>query len=236
MTVNEEFAASADDRRVPRYARRCDACENNLPRVNIGGVWKHPSGGPHSRLCGFQESVTRRGDWVQTFTGRQFFAFDPRPEDFHILDIAAGMRNPRYSSQSTLQQSVAEHCVLMWRVARERGLAPRQRRAVLMHDASECVLVDVPRPIKRDLSDYAGIEDAIMRAVAVRYDFDWPIDPVVKELDNDILNDECAQNLSPPPQPWRQLSGRPLGVKIECWPADRAMILFLQACALEGMI
>jgi hypothetical protein len=220
---------------------RCPHCVDNLPREFDRGRWVHWLPASADRLhelaeCAFQEASGRKGDWIQTWTGRQFFACDPRPDDFHILDIAAGLRNARYSSQSIGIETVAEHSVLMWQVACARGYTPRQRRTALMHDMSESYLVDVPRPIKRDLANYTEIEDRIMTAGAVRFDFDWPITPEVKELDNAILNDEFAQNMAPPPAPVRMLAGGPLGVRIECWPGDVAMLRFLNAAAVEGLI
>jgi hypothetical protein len=178
----------------------------------------------------------RKGDWCQTWTGRQFWPLDPRPADFHILDIAAGMRNARYGAQSVGVQTIGEHCVLMWLVARKRQFAPRIRRAVLMHDATEFILNDMLTPIKRFLPDYKAIEDRMAHALAVRFDFDHPLPAEVKELDAAIVNDEVAQNMAPIPAPWGGLNGKPLGVPVQCWPADLAMIRFLHACAIEGMI
>jgi hypothetical protein len=217
----------------------CLYCTNNAPREHNGKKWIHPdrTGAPlNDADCGFQEEVGRKGDWIQTWRGAQFFALDPRPDDFHILDIAAGLRNARYSSQSIGIETVAEHSVLMWLVARKREYPARLRRAVLMHDASEAYLVDVPRPIKRDLANYTEIEERIMLAIAARFDFDWPMPAEVKELDNAILNDEFLQNMAPPPAPWRQLANAPLGVPIQCWPADQAFIRWLHAAAVEGLI
>lgn len=222
----------------------CTLCANNHEREHRNGQWVHPVSvrelfqGPRVvfRVCGFQEEIGRKGDWIQTWTGRQFWARETRPEDIHLLDIAAGMRNPRYSNQCVLTNTVGEHCVLMWSIACQRGYDARLRRAVLMHDASEAYLIDVPRPIKRDLSEYGEIEDHIMRAVAVRFDFDWPMRPEVKELDNRILNDEVAQNMAPPPAPWRQLAGGPLGISLFNWSPEVAFLRFLHACAVERMI
>lgn len=222
----------------------CQLCVDNYPREFFDGQWVHllPSFGPRrpkserTVACSFQEVSDRKGDWIQTWTGRQFFVLDPRPEDFHILDIAAGLRNARYSAQSISIETVAEHSVLMWLTARKRGLTPRLRRATLMHDLSEAYFVDMPRPVKPSVTNYIEIEDRIMRAGAARFDFDWPMPPEVKDLDNAILNDEFAQNMAPPPRPWRQLGGGPLGVPIQCWPPDLAMIRFLHAAAVEGVV
>lgn len=32
--------------------------------------------------------MDRIGDWMQTYTGRQFWPIDPRPEEIEIEDIA----------------------------------------------------------------------------------------------------------------------------------------------------
>lgn len=211
----------------------CQFCQENFPREfrPVVGKWVHPTfvrSPLHCSAdveCAFQsDDPSRKGDWIQTFTGRQFYALDPRPDDIHILDIAAGLRNARYSSQSIGVETVAEHCVLMWQVAKTRGCDARARRAVLMHDASEAFLVDVPRPIKRDLANYVEIEDVIMRAIAARFDFDWPPPAIVKELDSAIIGDERDQIMAPPPRPWRQ-PGDPLGVKVECLAPDIAMLI-----------
>jgi len=217
----------------------CKLCVENAPREKdkSGTLWVHPQAiGTSGWVCGYQEETNRQGDWVQTWTGRQFWALDPRPEDFHILDIAAGMRNPRYSNQCILTETVGEHAVLMYLEARRRGFSARDRRTTLMHDGSEYILVDICRPIKRDMPDYTAIEGRIMHAMAARYDFDWPIPPHVKELDNRILNDEMAQNMGPPPAVWRQLADGPLNVTVRNWSPEVAMIRFLHACAIEGLV
>lgn len=215
---------------------QCQMCADNHPREHDAAVgkWIHPINAASFIECGFQEAVGRKGDWIQTFTGRQFFPLDPRPEDFHILDIAAGLRNARYSSQSLIVETVAEHSVALWLYARAHGFDARERRTILMHDASEAYLVDVPRPIKRDLGNYLDIEEGIMHAAAERFDLVWPMPPELKNLDNAILADECSQNMADPPAPWRQLVA-PLGIELPGWSPERAMIMFLNAAAVEAV-
>jgi hypothetical protein len=97
-----------------------------------------------------------------------------------------------------------------------------------MHDGSEAYLVDVPRPIKGDLVGYGDIEMGVMRALAARFDFPWPPPAIVKAIDEDILNDEMAQNMAPPPAPWRH-GGTALGITLQYWSRDRAALEFLRA-------
>ena len=219
---------------------QCQHCASNTPRRFCNGVWIHDRVGDRVvgvDLCGFQEGApARKGDWIQTFTGRQFYALDPRPEDFHILDVAAGLRNARYSCQSRRVQTVLEHSCLIRRELARQGAPVRVQRGGLLHDLSEAYLVNVPRPIKRDLSNYTEIEDGIMRAAGARFDFDWPVDPLVKAFDSAILHDEVAQNMGPPPAFCRQPAGALLGVAVECWQSDRAMVEFLYDCAQVGVL
>ena len=58
----------------------------------------------------------RKGDWMQTHTGGQFWPLDPRIEDINILDISASLSKiNRYAGHTLDFYSVAEHCVLITR-------------------------------------------------------------------------------------------------------------------------
>lgn len=177
----------------------------------------------------------RVGDWIQTYTGKQIFPLDPRPNVYDIIDIAAALSKlTRYSGHCLRFYSVAEHCVLMARKARDLGLDNRTCRAMLLHDASEAYLIDVPRPIKGALGNYVEIEDGLMAAIAPRFGFDWPLPPIVKTFDTNILNDEMSQAMAPPPAPWRH-GGDPLGVALQFWSPDEAFAQFLSTCAALGV-
>lgn len=58
------------------------------------------------------ETQERRGDWMQTFSGIQFYPLDPRVEDVRIEDIARALAMQcRYNGHVTRFYSVAEHSV-----------------------------------------------------------------------------------------------------------------------------
>lgn len=175
------------------------------------------------------DTFIRQGDWTQTYSGRQFWPLDPRPEDVALIDIAAALSKiARYGGHCLRFQSVAEHCVLM--VRRMDGVrTPRERRTVLLHDASEAYLLDMPRPLKPYLPGYLAFEDQLMRVIAQRFDFDWPLPAWVKALDTGILRDETAQNMAPPPVPWRQFAEPALGVTLQFWSPDQAFAEFMSA-------
>jgi uncharacterized protein len=134
----------------------------------------------------------RKGDWIQTYSGAQFWPLDPRADEIDLIDIAAALSKLcRYGGHCKRFYSVAEHCVLMAR------MMPRQlRREALLHDASEAYLVDIPRPIKPSLGGYAEIEHGLMLVIGKKYGFAWPVCAEVKAADNAMLHDEMLQNMA----------------------------------------
>lgn len=178
-------------------------------------------------------SETRRGDWMQTYTGGMLYPLDPRPEEIRIEDISAALSKLcRYGGQCIRFYSVAEHCVHVANAA-----PPHVALAALMHDASEAYLCDVIRPIKRSLANYQEIEAGLERCIAQRFSLPWPIPPEVKTLDNGILWDEMQQNMTPPPKPWiTWLTDKPLGVTLQFWTPAEASYQFTTAFYRHGGI
>lgn len=163
----------------------------------------------------------RKGDWIQTFSGRQFWPLDPKPEDFDVVDIAHALGQLcRFNGHCVRFYSVAEHSV---HIARQ---APASLKlTALLHDAAEAYLADVPRPVKRFLVGYADLEHGIEQALAIRYGLSWPWAAEIRELDNRMLATEKAQAMAPEPAPWAP-SGEPLTVELEFWPSWRADVRF----------
>lgn len=165
--------------------------------------------------------------WIQTFTGKRFMVKAPDPKSIVIEDIAIPLsRCCRYAGHCRRFYSVAEHCVLVAERASEKN-----KLTALMHDASEAYLVDIPRPIKPLLTNYYDLEDGIMRAIADKYGFEWPLPAEVKNLDNSILVDERDQNMAPmdcDAASW----GAPfpkLGIELRFWHPGEALSAFLGA-------
>lgn len=165
----------------------------------------------------------RRGDWMQTFTGRPFWPADPRATEIDIRDIAHALSMQcRYAGHCTQFYSVAEHCVLL------ANAIPEQKLWALLHDASEAYLVDVPRPVKPSLTGYDVLEDAIMLQVAARFDLKpFTIPRIVKDYDFRMLVDEKAQNMKDGPH-WGSIDGlEPVGVRLRFWDPGEAERRFL---------
>jgi 5'-deoxynucleotidase YfbR-like HD superfamily hydrolase len=103
-------------------------------------------------------------NWIQTFTGRQFWPLDPRPEDIELLDIAHALANKcRYTGHTRSFYSVAQHSVLVSEI-----VPAADAHWGLLHDASEAYLPDVARPVKRELAGFQEIENRLMGCVAER--------------------------------------------------------------------
>lgn len=165
----------------------------------------------------------RRGDWMETFTGRKFWPLDPRQDDVDILDIAHALSMQcRYGGHSLRFYSVAEHSVLM-----ARNVAPQHALWALMHDAAEAYLADVPRPLKRNLVGYKEAEAKVMAAICDHFDMPRLMPAEVHSADERILSDEIHQNMHP--MEWHAKHNDPLGVTLLYWPPERAEIYFLDA-------
>jgi hypothetical protein len=97
---------------------------------------------------------TRVGDWIQTYSGRQFWPLDPRVEDVHLEDIAHALSNVcRYTGHVREFYSVAEHSVhVSW------SCEPEDALWGLLHDASEAYLADMARPVKQNMPVYVAAE------------------------------------------------------------------------------
>jgi hypothetical protein len=165
---------------------------------------------------------TRRGDWMQTFTGRQFWPIDPRASEVHIEDIAHALSMMcRYNGHCKVFYSVAEHSVLV-----SRALPDDLAMWGLLHDASEAYIADIVRPAKRFITGYHEAETRIMNAVCERFGLQPTMPSEVKRVDNAILADESAALLGPVPADWG-LREPPLGVDIigfSPWDAETLFI------------
>ena len=168
------------------------------------------------------DQPVRIGDWMQTYTGLQFWPLDPRPSEISITQLAPALSLLcRYGRHTTRFYSVAEHCCHVHDFA-----SPQNKLWALLHDASEAYIADIIRPIKPYLPGYKDAERKVMRAVCERFGL-YPEEPVeVSVLDKRILGDEAAQVMSHPPEKWYYI-GEPLHVTIQGWLPAQAEAEFL---------
>jgi hypothetical protein len=180
--------------------------------------------------------MKRKGSWIQTYTGKQFWPLDPRPEEIVLEDIARALSHQcRFSGHTKYFYSVAEHSV---NVARLLDKEPEGTRLWgLLHDASEAYLVDVPRPVKWFLPQYKEAEELLHQAIAERFGLGWPIPDAVHHADNVMLATEAHHLLGPSPAPWEDLP-EPLpldGRRLGRYP-NHAQAEFLEWCDSLGVL
>lgn len=120
--------------------------------------------------------------WIQTFSGKKFYPFDPRIEDIDIKDIAHSLSLIcRYNGHCKYFYSVAEHCVRMVDIVSEEN-----KLWALLHDAAEAYIGDICIPIKDSFyvdksegftgfepESIIAIEDAILEQVAEKFSLTW---------------------------------------------------------------
>lgn len=172
-------------------------------------------------------TTERTTDWFQVYSGKRWYPLEPRPEDFEIEDIARGLAfQVRFMGQTREPYSIAQHSVLVsWNCSPENALWG------LMHDASEAVLSDVPRPLKREpaMLAFRVAEDEVMEAICERFGLHPEIPEEVHHWDNVLLATEARDLLGTLDPGWAQwLDGiETLPAKIVPWSPLRAMEVFL---------
>lgn len=151
----------------------------------------------------------RAGNWMQTYSGRQFWPLDPRADEVFIEDVAHALAMAcRYGGHCERFYSVAEHSVLVSQV-----VPPEMALLGLLHDASEAYVADVIRPIKPSLAGYKEIELRVWRAIADRYGLPYEMPAEIKLADNAVLLAESEQIMKPHPAPWC-VPGEPAAVVV----------------------
>ena len=174
----------------------------------------------------------RIGDWLQTYSGGQFFPLDPRPEEIDIRDIAHSLSLIcRFNGHCRSFYSVAEHSI------RASFLVPPEDAPyALLHDAVEVYTGDIITPIKNQLlysapgdtrqMSFRKREHEILAVVLRRFGLKETLPDSVKKADLIMLatefRDIMVESENPPP-----LIEQPLSGKIEPWSPESAEMHFL---------
>lgn len=168
--------------------------------------------------------------WVEVFTGRQFRYKEPTVEMVHIIDIAQSLgKTARYAGHTHTFYSVAEHSCLMMRYASKhnKGLSNKMLLTILLHDATEAYLPDLPTPLKHMLPEFRAFEQDLEEVIAEKFGLRFPHPTLVKDLDTRILVDERTQAMNPSDNDWGVDSLEPLGVELKFWSPVEAVNFFL---------
>lgn len=217
-------------------AKRRYVPDEDLPMTTFGPLSVPPDSAwqpePDVRLADndnlplVADATRRKGDWMQLYSGRQFWPMDPRADEVEITDIAHSLAMQcRYAGHCLRFYSAAEHSVRVARYVAAMHASVDTVLWALLHDASEAYLVDVPRPVKPYLAGYKDAERAVMAAVCDRFGLPHEMPGIVHEIDGRIIADERA-NMAVCVQPWAS-TGAPINARLEYWIPEQAEREFL---------
>lgn len=148
--------------------------------------------------------------YITTYTGKHFNPIQPNPNLLCIEDIAHALSLLcRGNGHVKTFFSVGEHCIACAKEAKARGLSKRMILACLLHDASECYMSDVPRPLKKILTEYNQQERKLLDCIYTHF-LGSPLTQTEQDCLNDIDNAFLWYDLSyllnePQPSPKPEL-------------------------------
>jgi 5'-deoxynucleotidase YfbR-like HD superfamily hydrolase len=138
-----------------------------------------------------EHKLRRDKKHIQTASGVKFYPFKPSSLDVVLEDGAQALSlQCRYSGHTKWKgkmkhYSVAQHSLYVSYICKYPLWG-------LLHDLTEAYCVDVPTPIKKRVPKFKEMEDKIERAIAIRFNLEWPRPPEVKEADIYAFNLEWA--------------------------------------------
>lgn len=124
--------------------------------------------------------------YVETFTGRRLYYDNLSVDGICILDIAHALSNIcRFTGHTREFYSVAQHSVLV----ADNLDTLAEKRAGLLHDATEAYVNDLPSPLKActDLGDYKNLENRIHTIIDEKYNVNDGMTPNIKRVDLEAL-------------------------------------------------
>lgn len=141
----------------------------------------------------------RKGDWMQTYTGKQFWPLDPMPEDIDIRDIAHSLAlSCRFNGHCYVFYSVAQHSVLVSKLVKST-----KALAALLHDSTEAYFGDIIKPIKMHLPDIKKIEKNLEKAVFQHFGIKKYNKGEIIHADKIALYTEMRDIMGEPPEIWK---------------------------------
>ena len=123
-------------------------------------------------------------DCIRTNSGLYINVFEPTSEMICVEDIAHALASiPRFGGHLNKRYSVAQHSVKCC----EMAVSLEDKKASLMHDASEAYMLDIPTPIKSKLPDYKMYEANLMVFIAKEFGFQYPLSEEIHAIDREML-------------------------------------------------
>ena len=184
-------------------------------------------------------SDSRKGFWIQTYTGHMVVPTDPDPEQICILDIAHALSQTcRFSGHTRVFFSVAQHCCIVHDLLQHQE-GGKYALEGLLHDAAEAYLVDLPRPVKEALRAsgadcFDAVEDQLSRTIAEKYGLVYPWPDPVKHADTVSLVTEARDLFDKVCKDWTALFNvQPMSEILTPWTSQQAKREFLRRYYLQ---
>jgi len=159
--------------------------------------------------------MSKEDAWIQTYSGKKFHIFDPKPEEVDIEDIAHALSLLcRFNGQCNMFYSVAEHSMYVANEVENEG-SVELTVAALFHDASEAYIGDMTKPLKRYMDSYKEVENNIQRVIEKKFYLTENIfdNKIIKDADMAVLLAEKRDLMSEEPEPW-DINVTPISTKI----------------------
>lgn len=172
--------------------------------------------------------TTKEDQWILTYSGKQFFPFNPKLDQICIQDIAHALSMIcRYTGHVKQFYSVAQHSCYV------SDYCPQELKLYgLLHDATEAYLADINRPTKEFLPDYKKLEQDLELIIISKYlgmnsNLELSLPDYVKQLDMAILNNEREVLLPESKWDWG-IGNQKLDLIITPWSPAEAEKEFLE--------
>lgn len=183
---------------------------------------------------------------IQTFSGAYVDPLDLKVTDVRLEDIASSLaQQPRWSGHGAWPYSVAQHSLNVAAIVSDQPDADAAATLrALLHDASECYLVDIPRPVKHASAFGAlyRVMEATVQATIFEA-FGLPIEDeaaaqVIEYADSVMLATERRDLMTPDGVEWDNLPHPPLdrGLVEMPWRAARANYALLAENLIRDMV
>ena len=167
--------------------------------------------------------TTKEEQWILTYSGKQFFPFNPKLDQICIQDIAHALSMIcRYTGHCKELYTVSQHsCYISDYCPDELKLEG------LLHDATEAYLADINQPTKEFLPEYRELESNLDKLIRNKYGLPLEMSPYVKSLDMAILNNEREVLLPESKWDWG-IGNQKLDLIITPWSPAEAEKEFLE--------
>lgn len=142
-------------------------------------------------------------NYILTYKKIRFCPLEPVIDDIHIEDIAHALSMlARANGHFPQFYSVGQHSLNCYKEAKKRGYSTRVQLGCLLHDASECYISDLTRPVKRQLPQYCAVEEKLQKMIYERFglgDITDEEQQFVKVIDDSLLYHEFVESMGEPP-------------------------------------